>query len=221
MAKDPAFLFYPSDFLTGTMFMNNEQIGIYIRLLCSQHQHGGVIDKISFNSLVGNNDIIKAKFTEIDLGFYNERLASEMEKRNKKSNNISKAVKDVWEKRKESNAIPLKSDAIPKESKRKRKGIPMGIVNVNINEVKDYFKEKGYTEISAIKFFEYYSVADWKDSNDKQVINWKQKAQSVWFTDENKIKEVPKDVPNIADWLWEQRKAEEKQFQEMKERGEL
>jgi uncharacterized protein YdaU (DUF1376 family) len=49
MAKDPAFLFYPSDFLTGTMFMNNEQIGIYIRLLCSQHQHGGVIDKISFN----------------------------------------------------------------------------------------------------------------------------------------------------------------------------
>ena len=50
MAKDPAFLFYTSDFLTGTMFMTNEQVGIYIRLLCSQHQHGGIIDKISFNS---------------------------------------------------------------------------------------------------------------------------------------------------------------------------
>ena len=73
MAKDPAFLFYPSDFLTGTMFMSHEQIGIYIRLLCSQHQHGGVIDKISFNSLVGNNEIVRAKFIEIDLGFYNQR----------------------------------------------------------------------------------------------------------------------------------------------------
>lgn len=133
-----------------------------------------------------------------------------MEKRNKKSNNISKAVKEVWEKRKESNAIPSKSNGIPKESKRKRKEIPMGIVNVNINEVKDYFKEKGYTEISAIKFFEYYSVADWKDSNGKLVKNWKQKAQSVWFTDENKIKEVPIGIKSVAEQMEEMRKHGEK-----------
>ena len=155
MAKDPAFLFYPSDFLTGTMFMNNEQIGIYIRLLCSQHQHGGVIDKISFNSLVGNNEIIRSKFIEIDLGFYNQRLANEMEKRNKKSNNISNAVKEVWEKRKKSNAIPLENNAIPKESKKKGKRILMGIVNenVNINEIENYFIENEYSKELANKFF--------------------------------------------------------------------
>ena len=100
MAKDPAFLFYPSDFLTGTMFMNNEQIGIYIRLLCSQHQHGGIIDKISFNTLVGENLIIKSKFIETETGFYNERLTSEMDKRNKKSNNMSETAKEVWKIRK-------------------------------------------------------------------------------------------------------------------------
>lgn len=99
--KDPAFLFYPSDFLTGTMFMSNEQVGIYIRLLASQHQHGGIISKIAFNSMVSSNEIIREKFIETETGFYNERLTTEMDKRNKKSNNMSDTAKDVWKKRKE------------------------------------------------------------------------------------------------------------------------
>lgn len=197
MKKDPAFLFYPSDFLTGTMFMTNEQIGIYIRLLCSQHQHGGTIDKVSFNSLVANHDIIRTKFIETDLGFYNSRLMEEMQLRNKKSNNISSAVKEVWEKRK--NAIALKNDAIPLESQKKPKrkvkkndAIPMGIVDINVNEVIEYFKEKGYKEEIARKAFDYYNEANWHDANGKPVLNWKQKMQSVWFKDENKIQEQPK-----------------------------
>lgn len=198
MAKDPAFLFYPSDFLTGTMFMSHEQIGIYIRLLCSQHQHGGVIDKISFNSLVGNNEIVRAKFIEIDLGFYNQRLADEMEKRNKKSNNISKAVKEVWEKRKESNAIPSKHNAIPKESKKKGNIILMGIVNENVNEneIEDYFVLNGYSKELANKFYLHYQP-DWTDSNGKKVKDWKKKAQTVWFKEENKqVKKYDPTNPN-------------------------
>jgi uncharacterized protein YdaU (DUF1376 family) len=198
MAKDPAFLFYPSDFLTGTMFMSHEQIGIYIRLLCSQHQHGGVIDKISFNSLVGNNEIVRAKFIEIDLGFYNQRLADEMEKRNKKSNNISKAVKEVWEKRKESNAIPSKNNAIPKESKKKGNRILMGIVNENVNEneIEDYFVLNGYSKELANKFYLHYQP-DWTDSNGKKVKDWKKKAQTVWFKEENKqVKKYDPTNPN-------------------------
>ena len=198
MAKDPAFLFYPSDFLTGTMFMSHEQIGIYIRLLCSQHQHGGVIDKISFNSLVGNNEIVRAKFIEIDLGFYNQRLADEMEKRNKKSNNISKAVKEVWEKRKESNAIPSKNNAIPKESKKKGNRILMGIVNENVNEneIEEYFVLNGYSKELANKFYLHYQP-DWTDSNGKKVKDWKKKAQTVWFKEENKqLKKYDPTNPN-------------------------
>jgi uncharacterized protein YdaU (DUF1376 family) len=200
MAKDPAFLFYTSDFLTGTMFMTNEQVGIYIRLLCSQHQHGGIIDKISFNSLVGNHEVVRVKFEETESGFYNIRLMEVMGARNAKSNNLSLAVKKVWEERK--NAIPLKSDAIPmqlhKNSKRKAKkndAIPMETVNEN--EVIDYFILNGYKKEIAIKAFNYYNEANWHDASGKKVLNWKQKMQSVWFKPENKVQEVKVDKPII------------------------
>ena len=45
MSKDPAVLFYTSDFLTGTTLMSNEQVGKYIRLLCIQHQKGVLSEK--------------------------------------------------------------------------------------------------------------------------------------------------------------------------------
>jgi uncharacterized protein YdaU (DUF1376 family) len=200
MAKDPAFLFYTSDFLTGTMFMTNEQVGIYIRLLCSQHQHGGIIDKISFNSLVGNHEVVRVKFEETESGFYNIRLMEVMGARNAKSNNLSLAVKKVWEERK--NAIPLKSDAIPMQLHKNSKGkakktnaIPMELVNEN--EVIDYFILNGYKKEIAIKAFNYYNEANWHDASGKKVLNWKQKMQSVWFKPENKVQEVKVDKPII------------------------
>lgn len=58
-----------------------------------------------------------------------------------------------------------------------------------LEEVKAFFKERGYTEESAIKFHDYYSLGDWKDGKGNLVKNWKQKASSVWFRDEHKVKE--------------------------------
>ena len=55
-----------------------------------------------------------------------------------------------------------------------------------ISEVIDYFTEKGYSKQAAEKMFEYYSVADWKDSKGNKIRNWKQKANAVWFKDEHK-----------------------------------
>ena len=43
--KDPAFLFYSSDFLSGTMLMTDEEVGKDIRLLCLQHQKGHLKEK--------------------------------------------------------------------------------------------------------------------------------------------------------------------------------
>jgi hypothetical protein len=54
-------------------------------------------------------------------------------------------------------------------------------------EVQDYFFENGYTKESGLKAFNYYSVGNWKDSTGKQVKNWKQKMNAVWFKDEHKI----------------------------------
>lgn len=82
--KDPAFLFYSSDFLTGTMFMSNEQVGQYIRLLCAQHQTGH-LSKKHMLSICNASDIeVLDKFIIDDGGlYYNERLEFESNKRSK------------------------------------------------------------------------------------------------------------------------------------------
>lgn len=132
MAKDPAFLFYSSDFLTGTMFMTNEQVGLYIRMLAAQHQHGGRIDtnvlRNECNRITGGDTVFN-KFTHDEQGSYSERLFQEMEKRKEKSLKASESIKKRWNKIKyESNTNVLRSvnenedenvnrniDSIPKE----------------------------------------------------------------------------------------------------------
>ena len=81
MAKDPAFLFYSQDFLTGTYTMTDEQVGKYIRLLCLQHQKGHLSEKDMLKICSGYDEDIFCKFKKTDEGFYNERLKTEAEKR--------------------------------------------------------------------------------------------------------------------------------------------
>lgn len=57
-------------------------------------------------------------------------------------------------------------------------------------DVIKYFKENGYDENLASRAFKYYDTANWKDSKGKQVKNWKQKMQGVWFKEENKTKQT-------------------------------
>ncbi len=57
----------------------------------------------------------------------------------------------------------------------------------SLDEVKVYFKENGYKEDSAIKAYNFYSTADWHDTQGRSVKNWKQKMIGVWFKEENKI----------------------------------
>jgi len=65
-----------------------------------------------------------------------------------------------------------------------------------ILDVETYFTENGFTKELAKKAFEYYAVADWKDSKGNQVKNWKQKMRGVWFKDENKVGAQP-----VKKWL--------------------
>lgn len=61
----------------------------------------------------------------------------------------------------------------------------------SIDEIKYFFKEKGYTESKAIQFYEYYSNGNpaWSDGKGRLIASWKQKAISVWFRPEDKIRE--------------------------------
>lgn len=99
MAKDPAFLFYSSDFLTGTMFMTNEQVGKYIRLLCAQHQKGHLTEKDMLFICGSHDEHIFSKFIKDEAGlYYNERCEDEINKRKKysesRSNNRKSATKE-------------------------------------------------------------------------------------------------------------------------------
>lgn len=58
----------------------------------------------------------------------------------------------------------------------------------SLEEVVSFFISKGYSKEGANKFYEYYTVADWKDAKGKQVLNWKQKAIGNWFREEYKVK---------------------------------
>ena len=82
MAKDPAVLFYTSDFLSGVMDLDMEERGQYITLLCAQHQKGHLSEK-TIRLLVGSVSVsVLEKFT-VDLHglYYNQRMEEEISKR--------------------------------------------------------------------------------------------------------------------------------------------
>lgn len=82
MAKDPAFLFYPNDFISGTRFMSDEQVGKLIRLLCAQFDLGHLKESHMLNICKSYDEDVFSKF-EIDSEgrFYNKRLELEAYKR--------------------------------------------------------------------------------------------------------------------------------------------
>jgi len=86
MAKDPAVLFYYQDFLVGTAFFTNEQVGAYQRILCWQYDKGSVsledIMQICKTEKLWLS--IKHKFKmDPDGTWFNERAREEKIKRQK------------------------------------------------------------------------------------------------------------------------------------------
>ena len=84
MAKDPAVLFYYQDFIVGTEFMTDDEIGKYIKLLCYQADKGKLTKKqvLSICSASAFPDFVHEKFLVDKNGlYYNGRMLEEKEKR--------------------------------------------------------------------------------------------------------------------------------------------
>jgi len=198
MAKDPAFLFYSNDFLSGTFTMSDEQVGKYIRLLCLQHQKYNLSEKDMMNICKSYDDDIFSKFIKSDDGYFNERLREVSEKRkaysDSRRNNRNKYKKEThmndicktYDSHME-NEIEIENVIINKDISKIK--VEKKIVKPNMNEVIEFFVSNGYSDIAGVKAFNYYNEADWKDSKGKKVLNWKQKMRGVWFKDENKSKQ--------------------------------
>lgn len=107
--------------------MNFEQRGKYIYLLCAQHQHGGYIEKNSFNAIVGNDEMLKSKFEESEQGFFNKRLVMEILKRKKDADSSRENGKKGGRPAKP-NQNPQVSNSKPNQNL---------IENENINEIEN------------------------------------------------------------------------------------
>lgn len=179
MAKDPAVLFYTSDFLTGTLTMSYEQKGKYITLLCLQHQKTLLSDKDMINICGSYDKDIYDKFIKDGEFFYNKRMKEEHEKRK----NFSKS-------RSENRLNGLKNKKLkPKKSKSSYDN-HMENENEDINVISNINNNKGIPEFLEFKTFAFdkkpnvcetdlklkydsWVTNGWKNGNDKKIKNWK------------------------------------------------
>lgn len=82
MAKDPAFLFYSTDFLMGVSDLTMEERGKYITLLCLQHQKGPLSEKAIGLAVGSISADLRKKFDVDGNGnLFNQRLLDEATKR--------------------------------------------------------------------------------------------------------------------------------------------
>lgn len=142
MAKDPAFLFYSKDFLSGIQDLTMEERGQYITLLCLQHQKGHLSEK-AIKLCVGNAAAdVMAKFRQDTAGlWYNIRLEEEAKKREAHAEKQKARATEGWKKRKNQT----------NQEKDKQSGIQYGnaaalpLVNanaiVNVNSIDNLLKE--------------------------------------------------------------------------------
>ena len=137
MSKDPAFLFYSSDFLTGTFTMSNEQVGKYIRLLCLQHQKIELTEKDMLNICKTYDEDIYSKFECIDGLYYNKRLRDESIKRKEYSESRKKNRK----KKDMSNICKTYDSHMENENEN---------VNENINKDKIVLKKFNFSDLNGL-----------------------------------------------------------------------
>lgn len=148
MAKDPAYLFYSDNFLSGTMFFTNEQCGKYIRLLCAQHLTGHLHEKDMLKICETKDEDIWVKFVQDANGlFYNQRLENEINKRKRFS-----------ESRANNRLGKVKTNKINHKKKSKSYVLHMGNGNGNENEILNTIKN------AFVNFFESAEFeTTWKD----------------------------------------------------------
>lgn len=133
MPKDPAFLFYTADFISGVQDLTMEERGQFITLLCLQHQKGHLTEKMIKLAVGDAAADVRQKFRKDSAGlWYNERLDIEIEKRKSFSRKQSERAKTGWKhrkKKKEGDAT-----ALPRQSHYVNENV---IENENENRIKN------------------------------------------------------------------------------------
>lgn len=104
MKNPPAFQFYPADFMIGVMGMTDEEIGIYMKMLCTQWMHGSLPNcpktiKKLVNSCKKPSEIVLEKFDICEDGqLRNLRMESVREKQKKFAESRQNNANTRWKK---------------------------------------------------------------------------------------------------------------------------
>lgn len=186
--KDPAVLFYTSDFLSGVTFLNMEQRGQYITLLCEQHQHGSIPENHMIN-ICGSLDSPVLKKFERDEGgnYYNPRMRYETNKRkmyceSRKNNKAGRKKKESYVKSYDKHMINHMGNENINENS--------NVITINntleiakkINEwAKGYFHEKYISEGSLDVFEKLIRIDGYQENDIRVAIEWA-RSDDFWST---------------------------------------
>ena len=191
MAKDPAFLFYPGDYVSGTMGMTFEEKGAYMDLLMLQFNRGHMNTHMIQHTIGHLWEQVKCKFIQDDEGlWYNVRLDIEKEKRKtfteSRRNNIKPKNKPKDEPSYETHMNSHMKPHMENVNENINKDININKSKCKFEEALEYFSirlgtEQGKTE--AQKFFNYYESNGWKVGKNPMK-NWKAAANN-WITNSN------------------------------------
>ena len=193
--KDPAMLFYTSDFLTGVTLLNMKERGQYITLLCLQQQLGHMTLKQMQTAVGKLSEAVMGKFIQDEEGlYYNRRADIEINKRKAHSEKQRENVQKRWNKNTEvipsdvpkeydgiydgiTAVIPLENEneieninikSTTKVDKNDKKFIPP-----TVEEVRAYCLQRS-NRIDAQHFVDYYTANGWVQGKGKKPIkDWK------------------------------------------------
>ena len=202
MSKDPAFLFYSSDFLTGTLLMSMEQKGKFITLLCIQHQKGHLSEKDMLHICGSYDEDVFTKFQKDEQGkFYNIRLEEEVNKRKA----YSESRRNNSKKKEDMNNTSLSyvqhmENENENEDLIEKKKVAR-FQKPTIEQLKEYMSEQGMNDI-AENWLNHYEANGWMVGKVKMK-DWKASVRT-WKTNQKNNSATPqvvhKKVFNLSDY---------------------
>lgn len=202
MSKDPAFLFYSSDFLTGTLLMSMEQKGKFITLLCIQHQKGHLSEKDMLHICGSYDEDVFTKFQKDEQGkFYNIRLEEEVDKRKA----YSESRRNNRKKKEDMNNTSLSyvqhmENENENEDLIEKKKVAR-FQKPTIEQLKEYMTEQGMNDI-AENWLNHYEANGWMVGKNKMK-DWKASVRTWKINQKNNSatpQVVHKKVFNLSDY---------------------
>jgi hypothetical protein len=202
MSKDPAFLFYSSDFLTGTLLMSMEQKGKFITLLCIQHQKGHLSQKDMLHICGSYDEDVFTKFQKDEQGkFYNIRLEEEVDKRKaySESRRNNRKKKEDMNNTSSSYVQHMENENENEDLIEKKK--VARFQKPTIEQLKEYMTEQGMNDI-AENWLNHYEANGWMVGKVKMK-DWKASVRT-WKTNQKNNSATPqvvhKKVFNLSDY---------------------